>query len=208
MTIKKFILAFIIGAFVFTCQLNAQGIKSNISMTDVYISGVITTGTYSQLIESLGYPKSQFSSTINPISPRCLGEGMSIAPECKVQCEYLEYDAYQYICVGDSVQLVFVDLRKTTTPIYIRDMSITPKMTQKVFLSEISKKGWWSEDLSQYKVGEIESHYYTNSKVKNFCIDFKEDPYSSVVFTFYDRFLDKRIWWIEFPIMRIGGIVH
>ena len=208
MTIKRFILAFIIGSFVLTCQLNAQNNKCVISLTEVHVPGTITTGTYSQLIELLGYPKSRFFSTINPSSPRCLNEGITIAPISKVQCEYLEYDAYEYICVGDSVQLVFVDLRKTTTPIHISDMSITPKITQKDFLLEITDKGWWSKELSQYKVGKIESHYYTHSKVKNFCVDCKEDPYSSVVFTFYDRLFDKRIWWIEFPIMRIGGIVH
>ena len=208
MATKKNIITFIIVSFALTCQLNAQSCKCVISLTEVHIPGTITIGTYSQLIELLGYPKSQFFSTINPVSHRCLNEGMSIAPTSKVQCEYLEYDAYEYICVGDSVQLVFVDLRKTTAPIYISDMSITIKKTQKDFLSEITEKGWWSEELSQYKVGEIESHYYTHSKVKNFYIDFKEDPYSSVVFTFYNRLFDKRIWWIEFPIMRIGGIVR
>ncbi len=106
------------------------------------------------------------------------------------------------------MQLVFVDMRKTKTPIYIRGMVITSKITQKAFLLEIIKKGWWSEEQDQYKVGEIESHYYTYSKVKNYGIDFKENPYSSVVFTFYNRLFDKKIWWIEFPIMRIGGIVH
>ena len=208
MTTRKFIFAFIINLLAFIGYINAQGSNSVISLTDVHIPGIITSGSYSQLIESQGYPNSYFISSINPISLRCLKEGDFIAPKHKVQCDYLVYDAYEYVRVGDSVQLVFVDLRKTDVSICINNLVITKKTTQKGFLSEITKKGWWSEMLSQYKVGEIESHYYTHSKVKNFCIDFKEDPYSSVVFTFYDRLFDKRIWWIEFPIMRIGGIVH
>lgn len=208
MTIRKLVLFFIIGSFALKAQLNAQSCNFVISLNEVRVPGTITTGTYSQLVESLGYPKSRFFSTINPISHRCLNEGMSIAPKSNVQCEYLEYDAYEYIRIGDSVQLVFVDIEKALTPIYIGDITISSKKSQKVFLSEMTRKGLWSEELSQYKVGEIEFHYYTHSKVKNFCVDFKEDPCSSVVFTFHDSFLNKNIWWIEFPIMRIDGIVH
>lgn len=208
MTTRKFIYAFIINLLAFIGNANAQGSNSVISLTDVHIPGIVTIGSYSQLIESQGYPNSHFTSSINPISSRCLKEGDSIAPNHKIQCEYLVYDAYEYVRVGDSVQLVFVDLRKTDISTCIDNVVITKKTTQKLFLSEITKKGWWSEELSQYKVGEVEFHYYTHSKVKNFCVDFKEDPYSSVVFTFYNRIFDKRIWWIEFPIMRTGGIVH
>ena len=189
------------------CALSWE-INAQISMREVYIPDILTIGTYSQLIESLGYPNSQFASTINPINPRCLKEGMVVEPKDTIQCEYLVYDAYEYIRVGDSVQLVFVDLRKSKVPITIMDLVINKKITQKKFLSEITKKGWWSEEQSHYKIGRIESHYYTYSKVKKFGVDFKEDPYSSVVFTFYDRLLDIRIWWIEFPIMRIGSIIH
>ena len=208
MAINKFIVFLIIELFTFTGIVNAQSDSGMISLTEVHIPGTITIGTYSQLIELQGKPVSSFTSTINSISPRCLNERIVIAQKNKVQCEYLTYDAYEYLRVGDSVQLVFVDMRKTKTPIYIRGMVITSKITQKAFLLEIIKKGWWSEEQDQYKVGEIESHYYTYSKVKNYGIDFKENPYSSVVFTFYDRLFDKKIWWIEFPIMRIGGIVH
>lgn len=166
------------------------------------------TGTYSHLIETQGSPTNRFSTTINPINPRCQKAGEFIAPKHKIECEYLVYDAYEYIHVGDSVQLVFIDMRKANVPILINDLSITPKTTQKAFLSGMIKEGLWSEEQSQYKVGEIESHYYTYLKVKNYAIDYEEDPYSPVLFTFYNRTFDKRIWWIEFPVMRIGGIVH
>lgn len=208
MTIRRFILAFIINLFAFIGYINAQESNSAISFTDVQIPGVITLGSYSQLIESQGYPNSCFTSSINPISSRFLKEGDFIAPKHKIHCDYLVYDAYEYVRVGDSVQLVFVDLRKTDVSICINNMVIAKKITQKSFLSEITKKRWWSEELSHYKSGRIEYHYYTHSKVKNFCVDFKENPYSSVVFTFYDRLFDKRIWWIEFPVMRTNGIVH
>lgn len=196
-------LVFYIGLLVSTCNVCAQ-----ISMTEVRIPGVLSIGLYSQLIETLGCPSKQFTSSINPISPRCMKEGMSIAPLNKVKCEYLVYDAYEYVRVGDSVQLVFINLKTANASICINNVVITPKTTQKEFLSKMAKEGWWSEEQKQYKIGEIESHYYTHSKVKNFGIDYKEDPYSSVIFTFYNRFFDKRIWWIEFPIMRVGGIVH
>lgn len=208
MATNKFSLLLIIELFIFTGNIKAQSDNGMISLKEVHVPGTITTGTYSQLTELLGYPKSRFPSTINPISPSCLNEGVSIAPKNKVSCEYLEYDAYEYIRVGDSVQLVFIDLRKATTPIYIDDMVISSQITQKQFLSEITKKGWWPGKQNQYKVGGMDFHYYTYARVKNIGIDYKENPYSSVVFTFYDCLFDKKIWWIEFPIMRIGGIVH
>lgn len=201
-TNRKTIVSYI-GLLVLTCNVCAQ-----ISITEVRVPGVLTIGSYSQLIETLGCPNNQFASSINPISPRCLKEGMSIAPMNKVECEYLVYDAYEYVRVGDSVQLVFIDLRKTQSPIYIKDLSIDKSISQKVFLSIITKKGWWSKELSQVKTGSLEYHYCTHTKVKNYVVDYKEDPCSSVVFTFRNRIIDKRIWWIEFPIMRVGGIVH
>lgn len=208
MAIDKYVVFLIMELFAFAGMVNAQSHNGMISLAEVRIPGTITTGTYSQLVELLGMPASSFTSTINPIRHKGLKKRIDIAPKDTVQCEYLEYGAYEYLRVGDSVQLVFVDLRKSKSPVYINDMVITPKITQKNFLLEIKERGWWSEDSSQYKVGGIEYHYYTHSKVKNFGVDCKEGPYSSVVFTFYDRLFDKRIWWIEFPIMRIGGIVH
>ncbi len=192
----------------FARQVCAQGDNNSISMADIHITGMITYGSYTELVASQGCPNSTFASTINPINPKCLNEGEFIAPKHKVQCEYLVYDACEYVRVGDSVQLVFIDLRRTDTPLRINDFVFTQKITQKEFLDAITKKGWWTEELSQYKVGRIESHYYSQSRVKNFCVDFKEDPYSSIVFTFHDRLFDKKIWWVEFPVMRISGIVH
>lgn len=192
----------------FAVNVNAQGDNEMISLVDVQIPGIITYGAYSQLLEMQGEPKKRFTTFINPINPECLVDGVAIAPKNKTRVEYLIYDAYNYIHVGDSVQLVFVDLRKTKHSICIKDVVLSAKTTQTVFISEISQKGWWSDGQSHYMVGGIESHYYTHSNIRTFGVDFKEDPYTSVCFAFYDRLFDKRIWWIEFPIMRIGGIVH
>ena len=200
MVTKKLLLLIVMAC---SSHINAQ-----ISMNDIQIPGILTIGSYSKLIESQGYPHSCFTSSITPISQRCLKKGESVAPQYKLQCEYLLYDAYEYVHVGDSVQLVFVDLRKSKAIIYLKDIAITRKITQKEFLSDMAEKGWWSDEMCQYRIGRIESHYYSFSNVKNFSIDYREDPYSPVLFTFYNRIFDKRIWWIELPIMRIGGIVH
>ncbi len=208
MKINMFFFSFFILLFASTSQINAQNNHGTISLKDIRIKGIMTIGAYSQLIESQGYPDHIYISSINPISSKCLKEGDSLAPAIKIQCEYLVYDSYEYVRVGDSVQLVFIDLKKNNATIRMSNVVITPKITQKEFLMKMTKEGWWSEEQKQYKVGEIESHYYTHSKVKNFGIDFKEDPYSSVIFTFNNRTFDQRIWWIEFPIMRVGGIIH
>ena len=104
--------------------------------------------------------------------------------------------------------MVFIDLRKTIFPIFIKDFVINRTVSQKEFLYKIKKRGWWSNELDEYKIGKIESHYCTYTDVNCFYLDYSEDPYSSVIFTFYNTFFNKNIWWIEFPIMRIDGIVH
>lgn len=205
---KIVIIAFFVSLLGVSVKLNAQNNANAISLMDVHVHGLLVCGTYLQLVELQGFPICSFISYINPISPRCQTGGRIIGPKDTIQCEHLIYDACEYIRVGDSVQLVFVDLRKTMATVYINNVVITPKINQKKFLSIITSQGWWPEEQSQYRIGRIESHYYTYSSVKNFSVDFKENPYSSAVFTFYNRLFDKRIWWIEFPTMIIEGFVH
>lgn len=204
---KKFVFG-IICLFMSGCNIVAQNTDYSISMTDVKIPGVIIIGSYNQLIESQGLPNHKFNSTVNPINERCINECGYVSPANVVQCEYLIYDAFEYLHVDDSVQLVFVDLRKINLPIYIDDLEIVKSLNQNKFISKISKKGWWNDECSEYKIGKIESHYCTYIDVNCFHLDYAEDPYSSVIFTFYNTFFNKKIWWIEFPIMRIGGIIH
>ena len=205
--INKQILSILMCLLSFLINIRAQNNKS-VSMFDVSIPGVIIVGSYTQLIELQGKPNSSFFSTVNPINPRCTKECGIVSPVNKLQCEYLIYDAFEYLHVGDSVQLVFVDLRKTDLSVYIDDLEIVKSLNQNKFISKISKKGWWNDECSEYKIGKIESHYYTYTDVNCFYLDYAEDPYSSVIFTFYNTFFNKKIWWIEFPIIRIGGIVH
>lgn len=205
---KKFAFWFI-GLLMLSCSIVAQTTDVSISMTGVEIPGVVIIGSYSQLIETQGYPNSRFASKVNPINPRCVEEcGYVVSPASVVQCEYLVYEAFEYIHVGDSVQLVFMDLRKAHQSIYIKDFCVARTITSDKFIREIGKRGLWNDELSEYKIGKIESHYCSHTKVNSYYLDFAEDPYSSVIFTFYDTFFSKKIWWIEFPVMRIGGIVH
>ena len=115
----------------------AQNTSCAISMNDVFIPGILSIGSYSQLIESQGYPNSSFPSTVNPINSLCIKECGFVPPSNVVQCEYLVYDAFEYIHIGDSVQLVFIDLRKTIFPIFIKDFVINRTVSQKEFLYKI-----------------------------------------------------------------------
>ena len=207
MFINKKILSISICLLFFSINIRAQNNES-VSMFDVNIPGIVVVGSYTQLIELQGKPNSSFEYTLNPINSRCIKECGYVLPVNVVQCKYLVYDAFEYIYIGDSVQLVFIDLRKIKLPIFIKDFVIDRTVTQKKFIYEIKKRGWWSYELDECKIGKIESHYCTYTDVNCFHLDYAEDPYSSVIFTFYNTFFNKKIWWIEFPIMRIGGIVH
>lgn len=177
-------------------------------MFDVKPQGLMIVGPYAQLIKQCGKPNSRFFSKINPINKQCIKHDIDVAPQNQVLCEYLVYDAYEYIHIGDSVQLVFIDIRKTDFPLMIENIPITKTTTQNEFLDMARQNGLWSDSLSYFYIGYIESHYYTNTDVRCYGVDFKEDPYSTVLFAFYNQKKDKRIWWIEFPIMRLNGIVH
>ena len=208
MDTKTWLLFLLINLNVFIHCVNAQHSNVRISMNDIKIPNIITVGSYSQLIESQGMPNNKFNSTINPINERCIKECGYVTPSNVIQCEYLVYDAFEYVHIGDSVQLVFMDLKKTKLPVFIKDFVIDRTLSQKEFLYEMKKQGWWSNESDEYKIGKIESHYCTYTNVNCFYLDYAEDPYSSVIFTFYNTFFNKKIWWIEFPIMRIGGIIH
>lgn len=199
---------FLLFATLISTFCNAQNNVGVISMTDITIPGVLIIGSYNQLVESQGKPESRFNSRVNPVNERCIKECRYVPPAKAVQCEHLVYEAFEYVRIGDSVQLIFIDLTKTKLPIIIKDLSINSTVSQKKFLSEIKNRGWWSDDANDYKIGRIESHYGTYSNVNNYILDFNENPYSSAIFTFHNKPFNKKIWWIEFPIMRIGGIVH
>lgn len=209
MATKKNILILIMALWALTSCVYAQNkIYDNISMSDIKVPGIIITGTYSQMIESLGIPISKYPSIINPVKSRYLGKDSVEMHRDEINCEYLVYDAYEYVRIGDSVQLVFIDLRKLRTTMKIKDLYINEKTTQKVFVNEAKRRGWWSDEYIECKVGQMDYHYCTYERVKNYLIDFKEDPYSSLTFTFYNRVFDKKIWWVEIPVMKIGGILH
>jgi hypothetical protein len=195
---------FLLFATLISTFCNAQHDVATISMADVAIPGVLIIGSYSQLIESEGKPSSRFNSTINPVNKRCIKECRYVPPAKAVQCEHLVYEAFEYVRIGDSVQLIFIDLTKTKLPIHIKDLVIDRTISQKNFLYEIKKRGWWTDDENDYKIGRIESHYGTYNNVNNYMLNFEEDPYSSVIFTFHDKPFNKKIWWIEFPIMKIN----
>ena len=199
---------FLLFATLISTFCNAQPDVATISMADVAIPGVLIIGSYSQLIESEGKPSSRFNSTINPVNKRCIKECGYVPPNKVVQCEHLVYEAFEYVRIGDSVQLIFIDLTKTKLPIHIKDLVIDRTISQKNFLYEIKKRGWWTDDENDYKIGRIESHYGTYNNVNNYMLNFEEDPYSSVIFTFHNKPFNKKIWWIEFPIMKINRIVH
>lgn len=208
MATKLLLLLFLLTPCTFVKVINAQADSEMISMKDVCIPNVINIGSYSQLISTQGLPKSSFVSTISIVKHGRKGDGEKIAPKYDLECTYLIYDAFEYIRVGDSVQLVFVDFTKTNLPIIIKDFRLDKKTNQSAFLKIIKKRGLWTDEQSNIRIGLIESHYCSNSKVKCYGLDFNEDPYSSVVFTFHDKCINRKIWWIEFPIMRFGGIVH
>ena len=189
---------------------NAQSFTKCISLKNVTVSGVITVGTYSQLVHSLGTPNSSFIADLPSLYTKYQKVKDSSTFRQPMRLERLIYDAYEYIRIGDSVQLVFVDLQKSNAEICFDSISLNKRTTQKYFFDQLLKRKWINKkndcDYDSSNIGYIESHYYTYTKVKNIAIDFKEDPHSSVMFTFYNYAFNKRIWWIEFPIMRIYDI--
>ena len=131
MATKKVIVLLFAGLYLFIGEGHAQPRNYSISMTEIRIPGIITLGKYQDLIELQGIPNVKYYSSVNPPVSNCTEK--TIAPQKKIRCEMLVYDAYEYVHVGDSVQLVFIDLRKSRLTIQIQDLFINERTSQNFF---------------------------------------------------------------------------
>lgn len=211
MAIDRFLIIVTLLFVLLQDRVNAQETRLAISMKNIDIHSVIKIGTYDELVQCLGVPSIRFDSSLKLVNPKFAKDHPDIPPKQTIACEHLVYDAYEYILVGDSVQLIFIDVKKSEHPIYIDNIHLTNKMTQKEFLSIMESRSYWLKSDYECWVGSIEGHYCTYTPVKNYYFDFKEDPYDHITITFKDKkhwWQNNRIWWIEIPVMKIGGIVH
>lgn len=211
MAINRISVILFILLFLFTNQAQSQGTRMAISMESIDIPSVIKVGTYEQLVMCLGAPQYHFVSHINPINPKYIENNTHIPPRSTIECEILVYDAFEYIMVGDSVQLVFIDVINSKYQVCIDGVCLSKMTKQKDFMLRMESKGYWMQSDYECCVGAIESHYGTLVPVSVYHFDFKEDPYSHVLITFKRKkcwWQSERIWWIGIPVMRNCGIVH
>lgn len=211
MAINRFIVIIFIQIIVCISQVRSQETRMAISMENIDIPSVIKVGTYEQLVRCLGLPQDRFASHINPLNPKYIKNDTYIPPHSTIECEILVYDAFEYILVGDSVQLVFIDVSKSEYPIFLDGICLSRTTKQKEFMLQMKSKGYWLRSDYKCWIGTMESHYCTFEPVNVYHFDFKEDPYSHVLITFkrkrYRR-QSERVWWMEIPVMRRCGIIH
>ena len=210
MAINRF---FVIFFLLILCkvQVQSQETRMAISIESIDIPFVIKVGTYEQLVMCLGSPLDRFVSHINPINPKYIKNNIHVPPQSTIECVVLVYDAFEYIMVGDSVQLVFIDVKNSKYPIFIDGICLSRRTKQKDLMLRMESKGYWLKSDYECWIGAIDSHYNTVEPVSVYHFDFKEDPYSNVLITFKKRryrWQSERIWWIEIPLMRKCGIIH
>ena len=203
-------LSFVVFLLISGALLNKTYAQTNkpISMSEIHIPGLFNIGTYSQLISAHGLPKTSFVTTMNPVMHKKIDEDKRKVSASALECTHLIYEAFEYVRIKDSVQLVFVDFTKADISLFLRGYEFDKHTNQEFFLKSLIRMGLWSEEHGDIYIGLIESHYCSNARVKCYGVGFEEDPYSSIVLAFHDKCYNRKIWWIEIPIMRVNGIVH
>ncbi len=185
-----------------TCLIHIIGQHSPfeiVTLDDFSSDNLIIKGTYNDIISSYGIPKKKvdFKYTIH-----------NEAQNDTIECTYIAYENHSYVCYKDSVQLDFVDLKRSHYTLRLKDIHLDANTDASIlvwYLYLIGKGNIIGPEGELFS--HIEGHYCTYNKVKILCLGCTHDMGRPISICFSDSLLDKRLWYIEFPIIIPHGIV-
>ena len=211
MTAKKLIiLMFIIECGVGMCF--AQELPHLISIDKIASKDIIVRGSYCDLVSAYGSPSNVLRFAHSDVQQSASGLQMQKYDSLS----YLIYDGYSYIRKNDSVQLVFIDFKKTSKEITIGGIKLCKRSKIDDIVSQLQSLNIINSSLNDDEAyGTIEGHYLTYTKVKVLYLAaktqskaLKESPSptatgrtASVALCFYRRLFNKRLWYCEIPLV-------
>ena len=185
-------------------QQNKNAPKGYLSVADFSSDDIIVMWTYDELLTKMGEPIRYTDSLV-----------MYRRNDSLINIPGMFYDGISYIRRGDSVQLAFVDFRKSGVKLTLQTGGGQPLMldTNSLcddFYAYMGKYVFPGNDfngLPDEEKTSFESYYVTGDWVYTigFVCDTIDKKHSLLIMPVY-TLQDKRLWYIEFSAVDMGGL--
>lgn len=206
--IKLVCAAIILLGAMTACKSGKQNVnvpKGFLSISDFSSDDIIVMGTYEELVNKMGKPE-KYSDTY----------AYSIIKDSSIRISGISYDGITYIRHNDSVQLSFVDLRRSSVKLTLQISGGEPLTIDSNTLCEdfyaymdkyVFSGGNYHILSDEDKMSFFEGHYMTEGKyyALGFVSDTLDKRHSNTIVPVFTS-QDKRLWYIEFPVVDMGGL--
>lgn len=175
----------------------SQSATRTCGLKDFSSEDILVKTSYEDMLNRYGKPISEKEASYKP---RNIDSLIHIVHEL--------YEGFSYIRYGDSVQLHFIDFNSTNYRMWLREFPLKNSTRIKSLVKYLSFEHYLGsstqdEELFSY----IEGHYCTYKKVKVVCLSNINGAPDHICICFRNSIFDKTLWYIELPIILLGGIV-
>ena len=185
-------------------QQNVNAPKGYLSVADFSSDDIIVMGTYDELISRMGEPERY-----------CDRYALPKVKDSLIYIPGMCYDGISYIRRGDSVQLAFVDFRKSGVKLTLQTgggdpLELDSNSLCDDFYSYMGNYVFPGNDFNSlpdaYKMS-FDVYYMTEGSYYclGFVCDTIEKKYSFLIMPVFTP-QDKRLWYIEFSSVDMGGL--
>lgn len=178
--------------------------KGFLSVADFSSDDIIVMGTYEELVNKMGKPE-KFLDTY----------AVAKIKDSSIRISRISYDGITYIRHNDSVQLSFVDFRRSCVKLTLQigngePLTIDSNTLCDEFYAYMDKYVLPDGDcltLPDEDKMSFEGHYMTDGMyyALGFVSDTLDKRHSNYIFPIFTP-QDKRLWYIEFSIVDMGGL--
>ena len=185
-------------------QSNENAPKGYLSVADFSSDDIIVMGTYDELLSKMGEPK----RSTDRFTMYRMNDSLINIPG-------MFYDGISYIRRGDSVQLAFVDIRKSGVKLTLQTgggqpLTLDSNSLCDDFYAYMGKYVFLGNDfnsLPDEAKTSFESHYSTGDWVYTigFVCDTIDKKHGLLIMPVY-TLQDKRLWYIDFSPVDMGGL--
>ena len=185
-------------------QSNENAPKGYLSVADFSSDDIIVMGTYDELLSKMGEPK----RSTDRFTMYRMNDSLINIPG-------ILYDGISYIRRGDSVQLAFVDIRKSGVKLTLQTgggqpLTLDSNSLCDDFYAYMGKYVFLGNDfnsLPDEAKTSFESHYSTGDWVYTigFVCDTIDKKHGLLIMPVY-TLQDKRLWYIDFSPVDMGGL--
>lgn len=184
---------------IFHLFLAPQAPFVDVTLDDFSSDNLIIKGTYHDIVSSYGTPQKEVE-----IAYVLKNQGHKDT----IDLTYIAYKDHSYVRFKDSVQLYFVDLKRSHFNICLKGLLLNAKTKAPALLWHLHSQRVIDATVPEDELfSYIEGHYCTYKKVKVLNLPNPLYKYDCISICFSNSFFDKKLWYIEFPIVIKNGII-